>query len=494
MDELISGYLTRIKLGRFLRGFLKQSTIYGVGQILVKFALFILVPVFARVFSLKEYGIVSLYMIFWSVIHLIYTLGIPQAFLRYFFPEDKVLTEEEQRSVFSTAFYMLTFIAVLISTCIASTADQLAQLIFKDRTCAPLIWVMAIALVFEASLQVSRALLRALKKPNLHVGLDVGRHFMAAGLIILMLVKYKLGVIAVGYGFLIGDAVVWFISLYVVRNYLRWRFDLSLCPKFLRFGIPLVPTALAMWVLGFADQYILRVFRTMEEVGLYGLAYRVGMIVSYFVVAPLNLTWSAAQFEIYQKEGKNIHTRYSKVLFLFVFVSLSVAVTLSIFSPEIIKILGTKKFMPAVGVVPLVALGYVFYGIYLVDTVGISLAKRTGYLALLTGIMAIFNVLLNCLWIPKWGITGAAVATCISYMGLALLGYLFNQRIFRINFRWREPILSIVIGATFITCATFIKPIGWRVGLWVGYWVVMVMVFFRDIFGQTIKALFLSDR
>ena len=89
------------------------------------------------------------------------------------------------------------------------------------------------------------------------------------------------------------------------------HFDLTKLRPMLSYGLFFVPVGLASFVLNFADRYFLRAFSTLEEVGLYALAYKIAMIVTMLVAVPFNQVWHSYLFEI--RNQPNAKDVYAKV-------------------------------------------------------------------------------------------------------------------------------------------------------------------------------------
>jgi O-antigen/teichoic acid export membrane protein len=121
------------------------------------------------------------------------------------------------------------------------------------------------------------------------------------------------------------------------------------------------------------------------------------------------------------------------------------------FRSDITKFLVPPSYAHAVSVVPWVAISQIFLGLYPVLSLGPKIKKQTGPLAWVAFSAAIANILLNILLIPWIGILGAAVATLVGYLLLAVIGYSVGQRYFPIPLDWmRLGKLALASGLTII--------------------------------------------
>ena len=114
-----------------------------------------------------------------------------------------------------------------------------------------------------------------------------------------------------------------------------------------------------------------------------------------------------------------------------------------------ITLLG-EEYAPGLGIVPIVLLAYVGYGVYVNFIVGVYLEKKTGYLPFVTGLGALVSILGNWLLIPHWGIVGSAWATCLAYGTMAVALYLVSRRLYPIPYEFfRVMKLVVLIGLLF---------------------------------------------
>ena len=97
---------------------------------------------------------------------------------------------------------------------------------------------------------------------------------------------------------------------------------------------------------------------------------------------------------------------------------------------DVIALATTPTFHQAARVVPWIALGVAFQGVYLLTSIGLNITKHTEYYPMATGIAAATSVTANLLLVPSFGIVGAAWANMLAYAVLAFVSWRFSQRFF----------------------------------------------------------------
>jgi O-antigen/teichoic acid export membrane protein len=200
----------------------------------------------------------------------------------------------------------------------------------------------------------------------------------------------------------------------------------------LTFGLPLVPSGLAIWILTLLDRYFLKIFTTMEMVGIYSLGYRISSIMSIVVIVPFSMAWSPLMLK-WQKEP-NAREIYANTFRYFCIGAFFAALVLASLSKEVIMLMTTEAFHNAYKIVYFIVLAYLFHGIYMIFTTGCTIVRKTYFFAIATGIAAIMNTGLNILLIPRFEMMGAAIATVISYFCMTFILYIFSERFYHIPF------------------------------------------------------------
>ena len=135
-----------------------------------------------------------------------------------------------------------------------------------------------------------------------------------------------------------------------------------------------------------------------------------------------------------------------------------------------------EKYWDSTQVVPIIALAYIFHAIYLLQLPGVYLLEKSGWIAWAKSIGAATNIILNFLFIPRYGIVGAAWATCISFVLMAVIFYMINRQIFPISYNWKKlGIISFSVGLIFIIHTNLLLDIPMKIIVCVSYPIIMVL-------------------
>lgn len=424
-----------------LRGFTKDTSLYAVGVFFQRFVSLLLIPAYARLLSTKEYGIYETIFVVSQTLLIFFDLGISRAILRFCtIGRD----QNDAKEILRTAVVISLLISAIFLLLSPFFASFLSTQLLKDKTYAvallgAIFWTYGLELN-----QLQFAFFRARQEVSLYLRVSVIQAIFTVLLNVLFVVFMKKGI----NGIIVANIIsTWALSAYTVKNGFGLKKTLSI-PwgiEMLKFGFPLFFSMIGLFILNSADRYILAYYRDMTEVGIYGLGYKVGLLVNIGIITPFQLAWPNFVFE--QEESKNVerNDNYGRILIVLLGMICTVSLLVFMFAKEIIIIIGTEKFIEGSLVVPYIVLAYLFYAIYYYYGGFFLFAGKTTRLSLITIFMALTNILLNLLWIPKYGWWGAAWSTVITVFGLGLSTAIYGRKLFPYDFQYKKVILMLIL-------------------------------------------------
>ena len=107
-----------------------------------------------------------------------------------------------------------------------------------------------------------------------------------------------------------------------------------------------------------------------------------------------------------------------------------------------------SQYWSSTQIVPIIALAYIFHAAYLLQIPGVFLIEKSSWIAWIRGVGASTNILLNFLLIPSLGIIGAATATCLSFILMAVFIFTVNRKIFPIKYEWGKILIITTVSVS----------------------------------------------
>jgi O-antigen/teichoic acid export membrane protein len=284
------------------------------------------------------------------------------------------------------------------------------------------------------------ALFRAEERSTAFVLASLANVVLTIGATVLLVVVWEQGAVGVIAGNFTGTLLVYLALLGVHRAQLGLQFSRPLLREMNRFGIPLVPAALALIVVNFSDRFFLVHLADLEEVGLYEIGVRVASAMVLLLTA-FRTAWPAFAYSI--EDDAEAKRTYAYVLTYLVTIASWLALGLGLLAPWLVELLTTPEFQEGERVVAPLAFAGMAYAAYIVMAIGVGRAKRTQFNWVITGVAALVNVLLNLVLIPPYGMMGAAAATIVSYVVMFAGMTWYAQRVFPTPYQWRRVFTAI---------------------------------------------------
>jgi len=361
----------------------------------------------------------------------VFRLGLDSGFFRVHYDLE---TEAERRRLAGTVALFAAAVGALFFAGTIAASGPLARAVLDAD--APdlrrLIVIVAADVWLGTFAFVPLALLRIQDRPGLFSAFAVLRHVVNIALKVALVMK-GLGVAGVVWSDAIATGVFSLALLPILWRHAAPAFSWRLLAPALHFGIPKVPHGILVQALNLADRKILDLFVTRAEVGIYQLGYTFGSTVKF----PLSAFEPAWQPFVYAQVRRPDAPAVLARVATWAFASfLAVCLAVAVLGGDLLVLMTPKNpaFWSAAGIVPVVALAYLFHGAFLLGSIGIGIEKRARYYPIITAAAAATNVAGNFLLIPRFGTVGAAWATVLSYAVMAGLGLAISRRLYPVPF------------------------------------------------------------
>lgn len=421
-----------------IKRLLQHSAVYGIGHIVTRSLGFLLLPLYTNTIPTDEFGKAALLFSFLAIMNVLYGYGMDVAFLRYVALQDNV---RKQRILFSTGLISLLVTSFLFSLILILFQRPVSVLLFQSSLSAKFIIISAGILFFDAINLMPFMALRAKEKSVPFTLLKLANVVINISGNILFIPILKWGIAGIFWANLISSGFTFLLMLPVTVKFFTFRFDKTIFRKLTSFGLPYIPSGLAVVAMDLIDRFLLERMTNLEITGIYSAGYKLGMFMALFIAA-FRFAWHP--FFLSTSNQENAKQVFARVLTYFVLACSFVFLTISFFIDEIVRFsifgitLFGKDYWAGTVIVPLILISYIFYGIYVNFLVGVYLKKKTGMLPFITGAAALVNIAANLILIPYWGMMGSAWATAISYAAMAILLYFKIRKWYYVRYEWER--------------------------------------------------------
>lgn len=394
----------------------KSSVWYTISNILVKGLSFISIPIFTRLMTKEEFGLFNNFNSWLSIFMIIGTLSLSSSLLSARFDfKDKfdsyILSIITLGSMISLALYII----------IRLNINYFENILSIDRS---YINFMFMYIIVSQPIDIFQSVQRFKYKYKVSVLVSVLASLVTIALSLYLVILFEdkfSGRVFGNYIPVIGINLSLYVMYLIKGKKIEvrfWKYALKIC-------IPYVPHLLSLTILSASDRIMITNLAGASDTALYSIAYSIASIVTLF--------WSSINTAFSPWLGEKIHKNNIKSVYdistAYVMIVAIFVIGIMFVAPEILMFMGGENYISAVYVIPPVMLGCLFQYIYTMYVNIEQFAKKTVGMAFASILAAIINILLNWIFIPKFGFIAAAYTTLISYGFLLLFHYIIVKRI-----------------------------------------------------------------
>jgi len=434
-----------MRLGAELRRLGRHSAIYGLGGLVSRILATLLLPLYTHYLPPNAYGRVEIVTAATAVLAIVLQLGIASAFFRFYFDAKE---RTQKLTVIRTSFWFTMAMSTLGLVLGVVFAGPVGHWIGLGHD-PGLVRAGAVGLWAQTNYQQLTALFRVEERSVSYAIASVSNVLITVAAMVVFVAVLHWGAVGLVVGNFTGTLCVYLVLLAYRREQLGLEFDRQLLRQMQHFGMPLVPSALALWAINFVDREFVSWYKGNAEVGVYSAALKISTVITFVMIA-FRTAWPAFAYSI-EDEGEARRT-YSFVLTYLLAVTSWLALALGALAPWVVELLTNARYQRAEKGVALLVFAETLYAGYVVLAIGSGRARRTQLNWVVTGTGAAVNIALNFALIPRWGMVGAAISQVASYAVLFAGMTLYAQHVYPVPYQWRR-IVTVVGAAAGLTVA-----------------------------------------
>ncbi len=424
-----------------------HTIIYSAGNLLVAVAGIISFPIMTRMLSIEQYGILNLISLTMMFLVSLGKAGLQKSIVRF---------GSEARfggSSFSVADVYLTALATMLAAAAVlqlgwSLLSQLLPYAWLKDQRIYVIFLLAGPMVVGQTVYsgLTNVLVSEKQSIQLNVAEIIKRY---SGLLFLIAGLYWFEEKLYGYYVMIGlHEVLFCLILFIWLNrhlkVTQGRVKLDLSSQLLRYGIPLIGFELLTNVFSYGDRFLINYYLNSEQLGYYSAAYNLCIYIKMIFVASLTTAVVPMFMDLWEKQGKTATEEFLNVtLRYFMLLAIPAVFGITAVATDLMRFLAGEQYLAAAGVVPLVVIGMFIDGATAMTAAGLQIQKRTSLMMVIMGAAAVFNISINLVLIPWFGISGAALATLLSYLFFTIACWHYGRSVLTLRLDWLRCALYV---------------------------------------------------
>ena len=422
----------------------RDGRTYSLAQVINRAAGLALLPLYTHLLHPDEFGVYTLVISTLDLLAVLSGLGLTTAMNRFYleFPDDAPM----RRQVVGTAVCLVGGLAAVLLLLCWPLGVLVSHALFGNdaRVAMGAAAVAAVAMIALFELICAYAVVRRSVRHYLWLSCAKAAALLAAnGVMVGLLHGGALAAVA-STAVAIGAVVA--IALPLMLRSTGLQFRRGLARQMFRYGMPLVPSALAAAASGVIERYYLNSAAGAAAVGIYSLAHRLSSLLQMFIAAPFSQTYTVRRMEsLVRGTDQGV---YNRILLLFVLLMSLCSLALSVFAVDLVALLAPGSYGDAAQLVPLLGLCVVLGAINFNLETGIHFTKRTWALPVIAAVTLLVSMPLNAMLAHRHGAIGTAMALLLVQALRLVLTFFANASLGSTDIRLDWPRALSIMGAT----------------------------------------------
>lgn len=423
-----------------MKSLAKDTAIYGLSSIMGKFISWCLTPIYTQVLLTGEFGVMTNIYSFTALAAVILTFGMETGFFRFINKgEDKPI------QVYSTSLLFVGGMCISFSAlCFIFLQPISAFLEYEDHP--DYIAIMAVVVAIDAFSSIPFAYLRYKKKPIRFAAIRLSGILTTVFFTVFFLLicpsihqnmpqliewfynpDYKGGYVFAAN--LIGSMVSLLMLLPQLTGF-KYSLNVDLMKRMARYSFPL----LILGIAGILNQTVDKIIYpylfedkeyALAQLGIYSACSRLAIIMMMFTQA---FRFAYEPFIFAKNKDADNHKAYTEAMKYFIIFSLIIFLAVMFYLDIIKYFIRSADYYEGLGVVSIIMLGYILFGIYFNLSFWYKMIDKTYFGAIFSITGCIITIALNIIFVPVYGYIASAWATFICNLIMMLLSYYFERK------------------------------------------------------------------
>lgn len=414
-----------------MKELIKNFFAFGLATAIDKFILFLLLPLYARVFSPNEFGTVDLIQVIIGIISIFAFLQLETSLQRYYYTE-----KEKGRLIFtiSSTIFIISIFLVLIGIFFAK---GISTLLFSDISYKSAIIIALLQIPFSVVNTINMVVLRFEKENKKFFISIITRSASLVILVFMFIDKYK--IIGLFYAQLISVIIATIVSTIFIRKHIALSFSSILIKKSFKYAIPQVPARIGSTANSYANRFMINSFLSIFYLGIFSMALRIGSII-LLVHGVFMMAWNQFMFKII--DDPNHKKIFSSIFSMAIPLLLLMVSFITLFSYELIYYVLSPQYIEAYKYTGFIALAYSLLILKEIVDIGPKYKEKTYLLSVNFFISVVVNLITLFVLVPIIGLLGAVVSLVLTNLSLLIASWYNSYRIYPINFSIRDLLIN----------------------------------------------------
>ena len=416
---------------------LGESAVYGLSSYIGVFASIFLTPIYTRILSKGDYGIMDIFLTWNNLFMTILPFGLIGGLFR-FYPEYK----NDIKPLTGTIFTFLLLIGALYGLVMFSFQKTIISDVFNNATSFELYLTNIFIVIGSMLFSFSLSILRCEFKKTTFLLLSLINISLIVSLGFVFVYFDRMGVIGFFRASLITVGIMNILGFLAVRKKIALTWDLTIFKYLFNYSIHILGVNILFQLVTFLDRKIILNYCSIDELGIYAIGAKISSLLN-LIFSALLLGWFPRAMSMkdnpkLKKIIQSLHNFTWIALFPCIFIFFT-------FNNELIQIFA-PAYNRALLVVLFLSISIIFIGFNnLFYNTGLHILSKTKYISIASIVSLSSNVIISLILAGPFGIYGVAFGTFFGSAVWLIIQFFFNRKFFNIRFSLTKPILYLII-------------------------------------------------
>lgn len=428
----------------YIKSLLGDSLVYGVGSFLLKATQIFVLPIILFYLKKEQFGELDFFLNIKNILVVVYGWGILTSIFKY---------TSDLKSKDSAPFN--GFLVVLAISVIVFTIFFILVLFIPSLTkyLVNILFVQIIAF-FAAILTIPLGILRHKRRPKTYIFINLMYTLTLLVVSYILISKTSMNYRAILWGHSVAAIFAVAVSFFVVKNFVRFKFNISVFKQMFSFGFSILLNSLSFVFIFGSTRFVLKLIGSFEDIGILGMAQRLSLFVGALLISPFTLAWLPFVNSIRNK----VEFSYviNRVFTIFVWVGLLFCFSLEFLQRDFFLLIKNNEYIESAKFVLPFSLSYFFQGLYFIFSAGIFLKGDNKAYRIIGVFGPLFNLLLYGIFFKILSLEVIGLITLLSFVFTAFLAFFYGNDIMKVKIFNKRNFVIFILYTGLIFFAKFL--------------------------------------
>lgn len=410
-----------------------ETLIYGTSRYASLIAALFLTPIYTRLLSKADYGVMDIFNRWNSFALSVIPLGLFSAMVRFHHEmKGDIAKKREWTGTITAIFLALSFLYVIFMIAFRKPFFDLF-IASGFSNIDEIYWLATSVVILQLFFQYCLQILRLSHRASMYAVLSLLNFSLLTGLGFYFVYFGKENI----YGFFkasaISSSASLIISMIAVRTNLWLTFSAETARRMLNYSVHFLSVFFLFQATEMLDRFLLRQYYDLEKIGIYSIGTRVSALIM-LVTGSMALAWMPRAMEM--KEDAGAGKIYRRMFTAYVSLGFVIVSFLIVFRSLILRFFA-PGYEEASGIISILSVFNFLMGFVYVFTIGIQLSARTKVVTTSAVAAITTKVILSFVLVGNYGMEGLAWASLAESVVWISFQHYFSQKLHPIPFDYK---------------------------------------------------------